>query len=242
MNIKLEMIFDEIENRKPVVAESNGMILTSITSNGIWNTETKKVDWIEKIKLFGITIKTKVTEIPVDVFFEKMKKSKKQLQIIDGMIEKYTSRIEKAQKFGQVALVEQMKDQIEVTKKETLALVGGVKEYLTQEQVEKLLTKTSKHIEVDYIKNFSRHIPDNLLDLKTKLDGVFDDYVVMHYDPKKKNTELTKKEKEKKRDPILFGIIKNSRNFYYIGDWIDEYCNLTLKDAVAIIEDKPKQL
>lgn len=64
----------------------------------------------------------------------------------------------------------------------------------------------------------------------------------MHYDPKKKNTELTKKEKEKKRDPILFGIIKHSRNFYYIGDWIDEYCDLTLKEAVLIIEDKPKQI
>jgi len=29
---------------------------------------------------------------------------------------------------------------------------------------------------------------------------VFDSYVVMHYDPKKENTELTKKEKEKAKN------------------------------------------
>ncbi len=41
---------------------------------------------------------------------------------------------------------------------------------------------------------------------------------------------------------MLFGIIKDARNFYYIGDWIDEYCDLTLKEAVAIIEDKTKTI
>ena len=80
--------------------------------------------------------------------------------------------------------------------------------------------------------------------IKDKLDKekVFDDYIVAHYDPKKENAELTKQEKEKKRDPILFGVIKDSDNFYFIGDWKDEYCDLTLKEAINIIGEKENSL
>ena len=39
---------------------------------------------------------------------------------------------------------------------------------------------------------------------------------------------MTKKEKEIKKDPILFGVIKKSRKLYYVADWKDEVCDLTL--------------
>ncbi|HEY8094921.1 MAG TPA: hypothetical protein VIE65_02365 [Methylobacter sp.] len=42
----------------------------------------------------------------------------------------------------------------------------------------------------------------------------------------------TKAEIEARKDPILFGMIKGRRILYYICDWVDEYCDLTL-DQIA---------
>jgi hypothetical protein len=58
----------------------------------------------------------------------------------------------------------------------------------------------------------------------------------MHYDPNKKSYKQTKEEYEaqkaaeeaKRRDPIMFGVLKDSRKLYYIGSWEDEYCDLTI--------------
>lgn len=58
--------------------------------------------------------------------------------------------------------------------------------------------------------------------------GIFDNYVVLHYDPEKKGFALTEIEKKSKKDPILFGVMKGRRILYYVGDWIDDYCDLTL--------------
>jgi hypothetical protein len=51
-------------------------------------------------------------------------------------------------------------------------------------------------------------------------------------------TEKQKVEEEKKKDPILFGVIQNSRKLYFIGDWTDEFCDLTLDKMMEIISDK----
>ena len=57
---------------------------------------------------------------------------------------------------------------------------------------------------------------------------VFDNYVVVHYSDLIRKAAAVedetseaeeKKAREKRRDPILFGLIKNSRKLYYITDW-----------------------
>jgi hypothetical protein len=252
MNTKqiLDTISSRRGNNSNFILSTDGSTGSSWQSGSImavnsWSPEPiRKVSVISKVKLFGIRLWNKTTEISVDEFFTRIGRSKKELKIIDGIVDKYLKRIEKAEKMGQTALVEKMKDDIEVVKREALACLCGIKEYLTNSQIDKLLSKSSKNIELTFIKNFVRHIPDTLLDLKEKLDKekVFDDYVIAHYDPKKENTALTKKEVERKKDPILFGVIRGSDNFYFIGDWKDEYCNLTLKEAVAVIEEDTKKI
>lgn len=242
--MKTAKIFNELESRS--TSTSNFFLTNSgtqfVSTSWVSNTAEKKVSVISKVRLFGIHLWNKYTEMSVDEFFSRIGRNAKELKIIDGIVDKYLQRIEKAEKMGQTALVEKMKDDIEVVKKEALASLCGVKKYLTKEQIDKLINKSDKNIEITFIKNFVRHIPDELLGIKEKLDkeNVFDDYVIVHYDPKKENESLTKKEIEKKKDPVLFGVIKGSTNFYYIGDWIDEYCNLTLKEIVTIVDEKEK--
>lgn len=54
-------------------------------------------------------------------------------------------------------------------------------------------------------------------------------------------------EKEKRsRDPILFGTLQDKQTrtiierFYYLGDWIDEYCELTLDKLVSEVKKTKK--
>ena len=60
--------------------------------------------------------------------------------------------------------------------------------------------------------------------------------------PKKKNSSLTKREIEAKKDPILFGVIKDSNKLYYIGDWITEDCNLTWEKFEKKFKSNPDLL
>ena len=47
---------------------------------------------------------------------------------------------------------------------------------------------------------------------------------------------MTAKEIEKAKDPILFGVIKESNKLFYVGDWIDEHCDLTLEKFLEVME------
>ena len=101
---------------------------------------------------------------------------------------------------------------------------------------------------LDYIKNFTRVIPSDVQKEKKKADKlkVFDNYVILHYDPLKKNVAPTAKEKEadrkKKADPILFGVIAESHDLYYITDWVDDTCDLTLDEFVKVMGIKKEEL
>lgn len=72
---------------------------------------------------------------------------------------------------------------------------------------------------------------------------VFDNYVILYYDPTGKSFSLTEYEKAEeeriKKDPILFGVIKDSDKLYYIDSWIDDLCDLTWDQVVEkLSEDK----
>jgi hypothetical protein len=80
-----------------------------------------------------------------------------------------------------------------------------------------------------------RIIPKEIQEAKKRADElkVFDNYVVLTYDPKGQMVKLTEKEKEAAKDPILFGVIKGSTKLYFIGEWEDEYCDLKLEDIMS---------
>jgi hypothetical protein len=232
---------------------SNSFISGSGTTAGNWvwqnpstvqNVDKKKITVLTKVKLFGITIKRKFTDISTDEFFNRVKKDRLKLKIIDKILEKYLANIARAEMAGQVALVEKLKDNVGIVKKETEMAIAGIDTYLSKKQFETLLSKTTKHITETPIRNYTQFIPDKIItkiaDLKSK--NIFNEFVIVHYDPKKENSALTKEEKRRKEDPIAFGKINGSDKYYFIGDWIDDYCNLTLTEAVEIIGSKAEKL
>jgi hypothetical protein len=69
---------------------------------------------------------------------------------------------------------------------------------------------------------------------------IFDNYVILHFDPEGKSTQLTEEEIRRKKDPILFGVFGESRRLYFIGDWKDEFCDLTLEELIKTLSTEDK--
>ena len=194
-------------------------------------------------------ILTKKTYHSIEEFFATLKNSKLELTKTKDILEKYEKSLIEAQKNGQQSLVEKLLVKKDAIASETFLIEKGITKYVSEDQVVKLYKATdkSKHLKLTYLKNYVRIIPSEIVKLKEKADElkIFDNYVILHYDPFNNSTDLTVKEKkevERRKDPILFGVIKNSRNLYFIGDWEDQFCNLTLDRMMEILSEKELNL
>jgi len=172
-------------------------------------------------------------------FFTDANSSMKEIEILNDVADNYSKALVQAESTGQVALFEKLKNIIYVIKSETILLNNNLNKYLSEEMVVEFYQATSKDksLKLTWIKNYTRLIPSSVIELKTQLDEkeVFDNYVILHFDPNNESIELTENEKQKLKDPILFGVIKNSRRLYYIADWADEVCNLTLEKVIETL-------
>ena len=140
-----------------------------------------------------------------------------------------------AKTMGQTALYEEIMKDILIIKQESLLLQSNFKTCITEEQVVSFYKESEKGLGLCYVRNFSRVVPEEVLKQKQIADTlhVFDNYVILYYDPTNKTFKETEAEKNKRKDPILFGVIRNVRKLYYIADWTDEYCDLTLKQFIV---------
>ena len=177
----------------------------------------------------------------VDEFFNDVKDSIKTLEVNPNSVEFYTNAIETAKNNGQIAFLEILRDKKDGVLAEAKLLEVGEIKYVTEEDVVKFYKKAnlgSKMLKMTWMKNYARMIPDDVIENKKKYDAseLFDNYVIMHFDKNDTSTQMTKAEVEKAKDPILFGVLKGTRNLYFIGDWIDEYCDLTLDKFLSTLE------
>lgn len=178
-------------------------------------------------------------ELNVMEFFENVKlTSKKSIGTYKDRVNNYLAALRSADITGQTALKEKLVREMFVNKYEAELYAKGLYYVVTEEQAVEFAKKSEKGVELLYLKNFSRPLPDEVikkLDDVNKL-GIFDNYVVMAYDPEGKMKNETEEDRNKRKDPILFGLILGSNKLYYITDWVDEKCNLTLEQFVDTLD------
>ena len=186
--------------------------------------------------------KAKEHRINLLQFFSNLKiEASKEREFVDR-VEQYVKLIKKAQILHQTAQEEKLIDKLIIHTYESILSISGFNKYVISEDLVNLQSKCDKELEIDYLKNFIRVIPDEVVDKKLKADSlmVFDNYCVIYYDPEGKSYQETNEEERKKidkikKDPILFGLIYGSDKLYYIADWIDDLCDLTLDQVVEKI-------
>ena len=91
------------------------------------------------------------------------------------------------------------------------------------------------------MENYPREIPDKIVDIIAQTKDIFDQFYVVFTDYTGEVEKQVQKERRDK-DPILFGSFQKntgtnnfnraeivmSDRFYFLGDWVDEYCDLTM--------------
>lgn len=176
-------------------------------------------------------------KISIQEFFTSIENSTQEIEIITERLNGYEKAIISASKTGQIALKEQLLNGLEVHRCETQLFATDNKKYLSEEIIVKFVKQAKKGLRLDWVKNFTRIIPQSIIDKKERLDElfVFDNYAILHYDLNKKSWAETEQEVQARRDPILFGLIHGSRKLYFVGDWTDELCDLTLEQIAEAL-------
>ena len=182
----------------------------------------------------------------VEQFFSNMHIIMKDLKIQDKDVGYYSDLVKNATALGQVALAEKLMSQRGVLLSELSMIKEHKVRYVTGAEIVAYYKKAkhSKHLNMTWIKNYARIIPADVVGLKMECDekGWFDNYAVLHFDRRGDSAEMTVEEKRRAKDPILFGLVENSDRLYYVADWTDEYCDLTLDKMLKVIGEDALEL
>ena len=187
---------------------------------------------------------------------------KNMLEICEGMLKRFevTGQTEAAKKAVMTA---------KLLRKELELFDRGVTQWVHIDDVTKyyhsMTDENRRPLKLIEIHNFPRLIPENIVDRWLEVKDLFDVGYVLFTDYTEKTEKQdtaastmgktsTQKEVEKKRkekDPILFGAIRvdstrtsmesnTYEKLYFIGDWIDEYCDLTFDKLVERLTEDEK--
>ena len=239
--------------------QPSGNIILTNNMNAVvssYNTQIQKAMEDSMKKNFFYKIKTlfkkkeneeNVEEKYIDAlqFFSMVKASSKEsVSTYRDRISGYLKSIHNAVSVGQTALVEDLLRGLVTNKYESVLYAEGLYYVINEDQMVSFVTQCEKGIKLDYIKNFTRPLPQEVVDKINKINQleVFDNYVILYYDPDGKIYKETAKEEAKRKDPIIFGLIAGSKKLYYITDWVDEYCDLTLENFIDAIGIKREEL
>ena len=140
----------------------------------------------------------------------------------------------------------------ECLQKEALLIDQGITTFVYKEDILAYADKiTDKSIKITELENFPREIPDEVVEQIGKLKElkIFDEFFIVYTDYTEVEPALREKIK-KERDPILFGTFLDRvhgvkmlhSRFYYIADWVDDYCDLTLSKMVETMAKAGKNI
>lgn len=171
-------------------------------------------------------------------YFDYLKGAKKNITT-DSLKESYEVFLKLGEKYSKLGQTESLKRLLFLANtlmKEEKLIEMGVSTYIYKSTIEDYIENVAdKTVKIVELSRYMREIPDELVETIEKTREYFDEFYVVFTDYT--GTEERKVEKERRdKDPILFGCFKNGNNvadrFYFLGDWVDEFCDLTLDKMV----------
>ena len=231
------------QNRFSISFSGSSVIVPTteaIKSQNIWFRLKMKLGLINSSEEYVKELEEPET-FDVISFFNRVKLSVEQEQTYVNRLKEIVECMGYCDVTGQVGLKEKLFAELITNKYESVLFANGMYKAVSADKIVELAQGSKKALSLDYIQNYGRVIPTDVIKKKIEADKlhVFDNYVVLHYDPDGKSYVATEKERkkevEKKKDPILFGVIMGSDKLYYIADWIDEYCDLTFDKLTEIL-------
>lgn len=189
--------------------------------------------------------------ISPSTYFDYVKGMKKNLKFeeYDIIIDTALKMLEKTKKTGQTAMAASLTHQLELAMKEVAAAKDGFDIFVDRKDIERYITDVEgKSIKIIDLEKYERDIPDEVLDKLEKAREHFDMIYIIFTDYTSKTTKKVAKERRDK-DPVMFGAFRNEENdniyiedrLFFIADWVEPQCELTLEEIVRDIEKKDKK-
>lgn len=177
-------------------------------------------------------------------YFDYLKGAKKTItnETIKNSYKVIITLAEKYKKLGQNEAMKKLCFLADTLVKEEKLIEKGINTFVYKDVIEDYIENVAdKTVKIIELSRYMREVPDELIPTIETAKEIFDEIYVVFTDYTGKEERKIEKERRDK-DPILFGVFKNhttvSDRFYFLGDWVDEYCDLTLDKLVEEYEEK----
>lgn len=177
-------------------------------------------------------------------YFDYLKDAKQTIttEALKNSFDTFIHLAEKYKKLGQVESMKKLTFLADTLIKEEKLIEMGITTYVYKDVIEDYIENVAdKTVKIIELSRYMREIPDDLVDTVEKSKELFDELYVVFTDYTGKEERKVEKERRDK-DPILFGVFKTNTTvadrFYFLGDWVDEYCDLTLDKMVEQYQAK----
>lgn len=226
------------ETKKRTTRKSKSEDVKKLTDN--------EVEVLEPDKIIGengeeIDPKT-IILTPAD-YFEKIKGLQQQTtdEELQQVLDYALSKMEKFKILKQTEAASILNEYINMFKKEIEIIHAGFTTYVLKNDIEYYMNHLSdKAVFCCELTDYPREIPDEIFDkIKDHMDLFDHIYIVFTDYTQKVSKHIDKKTREK--DPIMFGAVDRKGSsykpivgprYYFIGDWVDEFCDLTLEQMI----------
>lgn len=139
---------------------------------------------------------------------------------------------------GQKRGMEKLLFHLNCIEKEREIVSMGIDTFVYRDDIEFYINDVASDVvKIIDIESYEREIPDDIVEIISRVKDKFDQLYIVFTDYTGA-VERKVQEEHRKKDPILFGTFQNATTrsvidrFYYLGDWIDEHCDLTLDKMV----------
>lgn len=179
-------------------------------------TEISPTDYFNHLKLKAQDLENEIDE--------------HEMEVLQGLISKYLLT-------NQIAGAKKLEYLMDIKIQENLLVEKGFTQYVWIDDIKEFITKVDNSVvKIIELENYPREIPDDVVQKFLQVENIFDEFYVVFTDytgEAERQVEQSKRDK----DPILFGTFKKNgfthEKMYFIGDWEDEYCDITLEKMVA---------
>lgn len=140
---------------------------------------------------------------------------------------------------GQVQSAARLTFHLKCIDKEMKVIDAGLTKFVLRDDLDDFLLRVSNQVvKIIELENYERKIPDSESKEIQRVKDLFDQVYIVYTDYTGREDRKIEK-KKRAYDPIAFGTFKSEDNviwnhrFYFICDWEDEYCDLTLDNYVS---------
>lgn len=180
-------------------------------------------------------------EYTPDEYFRIIKNSRQ--EITDDELQKiYDNCLELLNKYkitGQRKGAQKLLFHLSCIEKEREIVASGVNTFIYRDDIEEYIDHIAKDVvKIIELENYEREIPDEIVHVVEDVGGKFDRLYVLFTDYTGKVERQIQRER-RSTDPILFGTFQNPGS--RLGDWEDEFCDLTLDKMVGEVKSIRKR-